>query len=84
MAERTRGMGRGLAAILSSTVPAAEGGEPRPELREIPVELIAPNPHQPRRRFDEQALLALADSLRERGVLQPVLRAPGRRAAPTS
>ena len=77
MAERTRGMGRGLAAILSSTVPAAEGGGDRhPELREIPLELIAPNPHQPRQEFDEAALLALADSLRERGVLQPVLLRP--------
>ena len=37
MAERTRGMGRGLSAILSSTVPVAEGAEPHPELREIPL-----------------------------------------------
>ena len=76
MAERPRGMGRGLSAILSSTVPAAEGGERHPELREIPLELISPNPRQPRREFDEGALLALADSLRERGVLQPVLLRP--------
>ena len=76
MAERTRGMGRGLSAILSSTVPAAEGGELHPELREIPLELIAPNPRQPRQEFDEAALLALAESLRERGVLQPVLLRP--------
>jgi ParB family transcriptional regulator, chromosome partitioning protein len=75
VAERSRGMGRGLSAILSSTVPA-EGGHPHPELREIPLELIAPNPRQPRREFDEAALLALADSLRERGVLQPVLLRP--------
>jgi ParB family chromosome partitioning protein len=68
-------MGRGLAAILSSTQPA-EGGMPHPELRELPVELIKPNPHQPRSRFDEEALVALADSLRERGVLQPVLVRP--------
>ena len=76
MAEPTRGMGRGLSAILSSTVPVAEGGDPHPELREVPLELIAPNPRQPRREFDEQALLALADSLKERGVLQPVLLRP--------
>ena len=76
MAERTRGMGRGLSAILSSTVPAALGGDRHPELREIPLELIAPNPRQPRQEFDEPALLALADSLRERGVLQPVLLRP--------
>ena len=75
MAESARGMGRGLAAILSST--GAAGGRPADsELREVPVDLIRPNPRQPRARFDEEALLALADSLRERGVLQPVLVRP--------
>src|SRR5690349_5476171 len=69
-------MGRGLSAILSSSVPVADGGDPHPELRDIPLELIKPNPRQPRREFDEPALLALADSLRERGVLQPVLLRP--------
>src|SRR5829696_7543909 len=69
-------MGRGLSAILSPTVPAGDGAEPHPELREIPLELISPNPRQPRREFDEPALLALAESLRERGVLQPVLLRP--------
>ena len=72
MAER--GMGRGLSALLA---PAHENGAaPESELREIPVELIAPNPRQPRRDFDEGALVQLADSLRERGVLQPVLLRP--------
>ena len=42
----------------------------------MPVELVTPNPRQPRRDFDEGALVALADSLRERGVLQPVLVRP--------
>ncbi len=71
MAERQRGMGRGLAAILS--VSPREGGE---ELRELPTEIISPNPHQPRRRFDEESLLALAESIKVRGVLQPVLVRP--------
>ncbi len=71
MAERQKGMGRGLAAILSATP-----GEDVRELREVPVELIKPNPNQPRAGFDEQALLALADSIRARGVLQPVLVRP--------
>jgi ParB family transcriptional regulator, chromosome partitioning protein len=75
VAERARGMGRGLSAILSPSAAAAKG-EANPELRDLPVDLIAPNPHQPRRRFDEPALVALADSLRERGVLQPVLVRP--------
>jgi ParB family chromosome partitioning protein len=69
------GMGRGLDAILS--VSARGGTEVREqELRDLPVELISPSPHQPRRAFDEQALAALAGSLGERGVLQPVLVRP--------
>jgi ParB family chromosome partitioning protein len=64
-------MGRGLAAILS-VAPRDE----LEELREIPVELIAPSPHQPRRTFDEEALVALGESIKLRGVLQPVLVRP--------
>jgi ParB family chromosome partitioning protein len=64
-------MGRGLAAILS----VAPKDEPE-ELRQIPVDLIAPSPHQPRRTFDEDGLRALAESIRVRGVLQPVLVRP--------
>jgi len=48
------------------------------ELRELFLEEIVPNPSQPRRRFDEVALQELAGSLREGGVLQPVLVRPGR------
>jgi ParB family chromosome partitioning protein len=69
----TRGMGRGLAAILSVS---AEPAEDDIDLREIPVDLIAPNPRQPRRHFDEATLAALAESVRQRGVLQPVLVRP--------
>jgi ParB family chromosome partitioning protein len=69
--EKSRGMGRGLAAIL-----AAAPRDEAEELRTLPVELIAPNPQQPRRSFDEQSLLALASSLQARGVLQPVLVRP--------
>ena len=76
MAEPTRGMGRGLAAILTTTAPAAGEAPESGELRQLPVELIVPNPNQPRRRFDEEALSALAGSLGERGVLQPVLVRP--------
>jgi ParB family transcriptional regulator, chromosome partitioning protein len=71
VADQKKGMGRGLAAILSVT--PREAGE---ELREIPVELIGRNPHQPRGSFDEQALLALAESIRACGMLQPVLVRP--------
>lgn len=74
MARAQRGIGRGLAAILAVSDEGAEG-EPV-ELRQLPVELIEPNPSQPRRSFDEEALQALAGSLAERGVLQPVLVRP--------
>ncbi len=74
MAKPKPGMGRGLGAILSvSTEGAREGAD---QLRELPVELISPNPRQPRRRFDQESLEALAGSLGERGVLQPVLVRP--------
>jgi ParB family chromosome partitioning protein len=65
-------MGRGLEAILSVSGEAQTADE----LRELPVELIVANPNQPRRRFDEDALNALAGSLGARGVLQPVLVRP--------
>jgi ParB family transcriptional regulator, chromosome partitioning protein len=68
------GIGRGLEAILSVSRESERGKAQ--ELRELPVELIAANPRQPRRRFDEDALQALAGSLGERGVLQPVLVRP--------
>ena len=72
MAKPKRGMGRGLEAILNVS------SEPRDneELRQLPVELVVANPNQPRRHFDEEALNALAGSLGERGVLQPVLVRP--------
>jgi ParB family chromosome partitioning protein len=69
-------MGRGLAALLTPSAPADDDGPQHPELREVAVELIRPNPRQPRRGFDEPSLVALAESLRERGVLQPVLLRP--------
>ena len=71
MAKRKPGMGRGLDAILSVSSGGADAAAD--ELRELPVELIVANPKQPRRRFDEEALQALAGSLADRGVLQPVL-----------
>ena len=69
-----RGMGRGLSAILA--VSGAGKGPAADDLRHVPVELIVPNPKQPRRSFDDAALEGLAGSLRERGVLQPVLVRP--------
>ena len=72
MAEQRRGMGRGLAAILAVSNREGDGEE----LRQLPVDLIVANPDQPRQRFDEDGLVALSESIKERGVLQPVLVRP--------
>jgi len=67
---KATGLGRGLAAILpESTAPAGE-------LRELPVDLVKPNPSQPRTRFDVDALKALASSIETSGVVQPLLVRP--------
>jgi ParB family chromosome partitioning protein len=66
---RRSGLGRGLGALIPTDV-TGEGGS---ALQEVPVESIAPNPHQPRRYFDEEALATLTASVAELGVLQPVL-----------
>ncbi|MDX6666608.1 MAG: ParB family transcriptional regulator, chromosome partitioning protein [Solirubrobacteraceae bacterium] len=63
-------MGRGLAAILSVSPLESD------DLRRIPVDLVDRNPRQPRTNFDDDTLKGLADSVRERGVLQPVLVRP--------
>jgi ParB family chromosome partitioning protein len=68
---RPRGMGRGLTAIL-----AGGGGRAEEGLRELAIELVRPNEHQPRREFDGESLLALAESIRARGVLQPIVVRP--------
>jgi ParB family transcriptional regulator, chromosome partitioning protein len=65
-----RGMGRGLAAILPRSGKVEEG------LREIPPDMIQPNARQPRRVFDQARLNELAESIRTRGVLQPIVVRP--------
>jgi len=65
-----RGMGRGLSAILP------QGGKVGDRLREIPLDLIQPNSRQPRRTFDQARLAELAESIRTRGVLQPIVVTP--------
>jgi ParB family transcriptional regulator, chromosome partitioning protein len=71
---RKGGLGRGLTAL----IPATSGDEEpttggTPGLQELPIELVQPNPLQPRRSFDEDTLAGLVDSIKELGVLQPVL-----------
>jgi ParB family chromosome partitioning protein len=66
-----RGLGSGLAAILPEAVAEKAG-----ELHELPVELIKPNPNQPRTKIDEEALAGLASSIEANGVVQPLLVRP--------
>lgn len=71
---RRAGLGRGLSALMADVelVPGAAAKAPQT----LPVEQIIPNPDQPRRQFDPEALNELAASLRNRGVLQPLIVRP--------
>lgn len=63
-----RGLGRGLGALLGPESESATDAA-----LEIPIDRIRPNPHQPRKRFDETALAELTDSIRISGVIQPII-----------
>jgi ParB family transcriptional regulator, chromosome partitioning protein len=69
---RQSGLGKGLGALIPADVTAVVTGD-QPRLEDIPVGSIVPNPNQPRVHFDEESLAELAASIREIGVLQPVL-----------
>jgi len=74
---KKRGLGRGLDALLSSTA-AAQAGDTAEDgaLRDLPVDLIQRGRYQPRLDMDQDALQELADSIRVRGVVQPVVVRP--------
>jgi ParB family chromosome partitioning protein len=76
MAEQRRGLGRGLSALLDEAEAPVTEGERVAGLSEIPVDLIRPNPNQPRRHFGEAEMEELCQSIREKGVLQPILVRP--------
>ena len=80
MAESRRGLGRGLSALLGDSdenAPAQAPAAASPEgARELPIELIHANPGQPRRNFAESELAELEASIRDKGVLQPILVRP--------
>jgi ParB family chromosome partitioning protein len=83
MSEGRRGLGRGLSALLGEvdSAPAQAPGDTVGGSREAPIELIRRNPDQPRRTFREDDLVELSDSIREKGVLQPILVRPAPGAA---
>jgi len=71
-------LGRGLAALIgdatiTTSAPAPETGR---GVRRIPIEFLRPNQRNPRRSFDDEQLDSLADSIREKGVIQPILARP--------
>ncbi len=71
-----RGLGRGLSALMAD-VDLVPGKQGNPQDRQIlPIEQLTPNPDQPRRVFAPEALQELADSLKSRGVLQPLIVRP--------
>ena len=74
-----RGLGRGLSALMAEVAVDAETApESRSREQRLPVEKLVPNPDQPRRHFDDTALAELAASIREKGVIQPlIVRAKG-------
>ncbi|WP_375279566.1 ParB/RepB/Spo0J family partition protein [Pseudooctadecabacter sp.] len=73
--KQARGLGRGLSALMSDVPPAPAEGEAATVAseRQIPIEQIYPNPDQPRRSFDDQAMDDLTASISEKGVIQPLI-----------
>jgi ParB family transcriptional regulator, chromosome partitioning protein len=63
-----RGLGKGLDVLI--------GGAAEPDLAHVPVDAVHPNPRQPRRRIDGEAVSGLAESIRQQGVVQPVVVRP--------
>ena len=65
---RSPGLGRGLASLITQRSPSTAA-----VTRDVPMTQVKPNPHQPRKRFDQSSLESLAGSIREHGVIQPIL-----------
>jgi ParB family chromosome partitioning protein len=71
---KARGLGRGLGALFPGHAAGAVALAPQSEaVAQIEVERVKPNPQQPRRHFDEESLTALAQSIREHGLLAPII-----------
>ncbi|HEY7243573.1 MAG TPA: ParB/RepB/Spo0J family partition protein [Xanthobacteraceae bacterium] len=77
MADESRSrLGRGLAALMGDVVTETKPDERPREHRRVPIEYLKPNPRNPRRRFSDSDLNELAQSIKQRGVIQPVLVRP--------
>lgn len=78
MASKPKGLGRGLSALMADVdiaTPKEAASAPKPEMI-LPIDLIRPNPDQPRRIFGEEPLSELANSIKEKGVIQPLIVRP--------
>src|SRR5215469_13652772 len=73
---RPRGLGRGLSALIGDEATPTRGETQAKGVRTLPVAFLKPNPNQPRKKFAEDELRELAASLRDKGVLQPILVRP--------
>jgi ParB family chromosome partitioning protein len=80
--ERSR-LGRGLAALIGDVGAEATTGDRARTQRRVPIEFLKPNPRNPRRNFSDTELDELADSIRERGIVQPIVVRPARGYADT-
>ncbi len=69
MAKR-KALGRGLGSLIPDS---GQAGDSQPGLLVVPLEAISPNPHQPRSRLDQEKLEELADSIRQHGLIQPLI-----------
>jgi len=79
LSERQRGLGRGLSALLGENVAESapvDGGAQPTGVRAVPIESLKPNPDQPRKHFSAENLEELTASIRDKGVLQPILVRP--------
>lgn len=75
MAERQRGLGRGLSALMGENIeaPTAPNAAMPSGVQRVPIESLKPNPDQPRKIFTQEQLDELTASIRDKGVLQPIL-----------
>ena len=75
---KQRGLGRGLSALMADVAdrPTGDTADPKNQDMLVPIERIVPNPDQPRRRFDADLLEDLAASIREKGIIQPLIVRP--------
>ena len=71
--KNSKGLGRGIDALFGDYSELDEIDVTNEMVKEIPLEEIRPNPYQPRKTFDEEALNELADSIRQSGVFQPII-----------